>query len=109
MEDGSILSRTVVNTPGITSTLSLSSPLPSAPLANSPWILQEGNAGVRKFRVISMVENDGVVTVLGTLYDEAKFTQTDSETILGTPRIKVASVQALPTVNGGNIVLGVPS
>jgi len=49
-----------------------------------------------------------VVTVLGTLYDEAKFVQTDSETILGTPRTRVASVQALPTVNGGSIVLGVP-
>jgi predicted phage tail protein len=109
MEDGSILSRTVVNAPGITSTLLLSSPLPSAPLVNSPWILQEGNAGVRKFRVVSMVENDGVVTVLGTLYDETKFVQTDSETILGTPRIRVASVQALPTVDGGSIILGVPS
>jgi predicted phage tail protein len=109
MADGSILSRTVVNAPGSTSTLLLSSPLPSAPLVNSPWILQEGDAGVRKFRVISMVESDGVVTVLGTLYDEAKFIQTDSETILGTPRIKVASVQALPTVDGANIILGVPS
>ena len=109
MEDGSILSRTVVNTPGSTSTLLLSSPLPSAPLVNSPWILQEGDAGVRKFRVISMVESDGVVTVLGTLYDETKFVQTDSETALGTPRIKVASVQALPTVDGANIILGVPS
>ena len=109
MEDGSILSRTVVNTPGTTSTLLLSSPLPSAPLANSPWILQEGDAGVRKFRVISMVENDGMVTVLGTLYDEAKFIQTDSDTTLGTPRIKVASVQALPTVNGGSILLGAPT
>jgi hypothetical protein len=56
-----------------------------------------------------MVENDGVVTVLGTLYDETKFVQTDSETILGNPRIKVASVQALPPIDGGSIVLGVPS
>jgi len=109
MEDGSILSRTVTNAPGESSTLLLSSPLPSAPLVSSPWILQEGNAGVRKFRVISMVENDGVVTVLGTLYDETKFVQTDSETILGNPRIKVASVQALPPIDGGSIVLGVPS
>jgi predicted phage tail protein len=72
MADGSILSRTVVNAPGATSTLLLSSPLPSAPLSNSPWILQEGDAGVRKFRVISMMENDGVVTVLGTLYNESQ-------------------------------------
>jgi predicted phage tail protein len=109
MEDGSILSRTVVNSPGEASTLLLSSPLPSAPLIHSPWILQEGNAGVRKFRVISMVEDNGEVTILGTLYDERKFSQTDSETMLGTPRIKVASVQALPVVNGGSITLGVPS
>jgi hypothetical protein len=98
-----------VNSPGEASTLLLFSPLPSAPLIHSPWILQEGNAGVRKFRVISMVEDNGEVTILGTLYDERKFSQTDSETMLGTPRIKVASVQALPVVNGGSITLGVPS
>lgn len=109
MEDGSIVSRTVTNAPGTTSTLSLSSPLPSAPLVNSPWILQEGDAGVRKFRVISMVEDDGVVTVLATLYDERKFSLTDSETNLGLARTKVASVQALAPVDGGTIVLGVPS
>lgn len=109
LEDGSVVSRTVVNTPGTTSILSLSSPLPSAPLVNSPWILQEGNAGVRKFRVISMVEDNGQVTVLGSLYDEAKFIQTDNDTILGSPRIKVASVQALPSVDGTSILLGVPS
>jgi predicted phage tail protein len=109
MEDGSIVSRTVTNVPGATSTLSLSSPLPSAPLAGSPWILQEGDAGVRKFRVISMVEDDAVVTVLATLYDESKFSLTDSETFLSTARTKVASVQALPSVSGESIVLGVPS
>jgi predicted phage tail protein len=109
LEDGTIASRTVTNGPGETSSLSLSSPLPSAPLVSSPWILQEGNAGVRKFRVISMVEDDGIVTVLGTLYDGTKFTATDDETILGTPRIRVASVQALPTIDGTSILLGVPS
>ena len=109
MEDGSIVSRTVTNTPGETSTLTISSPLPSAPLVNSPWILQEGDAGVRKFRVISMVEDDGVVTLLASLYDERKFAQTDSETILGNPRIKVASVQSLPSIDGTSIILGVPT
>ena len=108
LADGTIVSRTVTNSPGATSTLLLSSPLPSAPLVSSPWVLQEGNAGVRKFRVISMVEDDGVVTVLGTLYDETKFTSTDGGTILSTPRIKVASVQALPSVDGANIILGAP-
>ena len=109
IEDGSILSRTVTNAPGETSTLTISSPLPSAPLVNSPWILQEGDAGVRKFRVISMVEDDGVVTLLASLYDERKFSQTDSETILGNPRTRVASVQALPSVDGTSIILGAPT
>lgn len=109
MEDGSIVSRTVTNTPGSASTFSLSTPLPSVPLIGSSWILQEGDAGVRKFRVISMVEDSGVVTILATLYDERKFSLTDSETALGLPRIKVASVQALPSVNGASIVLGAPS
>jgi hypothetical protein len=78
-------------------------------LVNSPWILQEGDAGVRKFRVISMVEDDGVVTLLGSLYDERKFSQTDTETILGNPRTRVASVQALPSVDGTSIILGAPT
>jgi hypothetical protein len=56
-----------------------------------------------------MVEDDGVVTLLASLYDERKFAQTDSETILGNPRTRVASVQALPSVDGTSIILGAPT
>jgi predicted phage tail protein len=109
LEDGTIVSKTVTNGPGETSTFTLASALPSAPLVSSPWILQEGDAGVRKFRVISMSEESGTVAVLASLYDESKFTSTDSSTALGTPRTNIASVQALPMVDGANIFLGVPS
>ena len=109
LEDCTIVSKTVTNGPGETSTFTLASALPSAPLVSSPWILQEGDAGVRKFRVISMSEESGTVAVLASLYDESKFTSTDSSTALGTPRTNIASVQALPMVDGANIFLGVPS
>jgi len=109
LPDGTIASRTVTNAAGLAASLSLSSPLPSAPIAGSPWILQEGNSGVRTFRVISLVEDDGAITVLATLYDESKFSEVDNGTVLSTPRTKIASIQALPTVDGVNIILGAPS
>lgn len=106
---GTVESRTVMNGPGESDVLSLSSPLSSAPLIGAPWALQENSDGIRKFRVISVAENDGKVTVLASLYNEVKFSLTDSETILGESRTSIAGPQVVPTVQGGSIVLEVPS
>ena len=105
---GTVDSRTVTNAPGESSFLAFSSPLSSVPQAGAPWVLQENNDGVRKFRVISLVEDSGIVTVLASLYDESKFTETDSATTLGLTRTSIAGPQVVPSVQGGSIVLEVP-
>jgi hypothetical protein len=71
--------------------------------------MQEDADGVRTFRVISVSENDGKVTVLATLYDETKFTTTDEATNLNKPRVSLASSQVVPRVINNSIILGVPS
>lgn len=107
LPSGTVESRSVVNAPGETSSLSLSSPLSDSPIAGAPWVLQENNDGVRKFRVISVAEDEGVVTVMASLYDESKFSATDSDTILGNVRTSIAGPQVVPSVNGGSITLEV--
>jgi hypothetical protein len=71
--------------------------------------MQEDAEGIRTFRVISLTENDGKVTVLGSLYDEAKFSITDEATTLSKPRVSLATTQIVPQVINGSIVLGVPT
>jgi predicted phage tail protein len=109
LPDGTVQSRAVTNSPGSASVLTLLSALPAVPLVGAPWVLQEGSDGVRKFRVISVVEENGVVTVLGALYDETKFALTDESTQLSVSRSSIAGPQVVPKVNGGSIVLEVPS
>lgn len=108
LPDGSVQTRTVTNSAGSTSTISLSSPLSSAPIVGAPWVLQQDGDGIRKFRVVSVNEDEGVVTVLGALYDENKFSLTDSGTILGVTRTSIAGPQVVPAVAGGSIILEAP-
>lgn len=69
---------------------------------------QENNDGVRKFRVISLVEDNGIITVMASLYDEDKFTETDNATTLGLTRTSIAGPQVVPGVQGSSIILEVP-
>jgi predicted phage tail protein len=105
---GTVESRTVTNAPGATSTLTLSPALSSAPIAGAPWVLQENNSSVRTFRVISLVEDNGVVTLMASLYDESKFSLTDQGTVLGSARTSIAGPQVVPSVRSGSIFLEVP-
>lgn len=109
LPDGSLESRTVLNGSGATSAFTVNPVLSAAPEAGAPWVVQEDADGVRKFRVISISENEGKMTVLASLYNEAKFTATDSATQLSSPRISLAKNQTLPSVTAGSIVLGTPS
>jgi len=104
---GTIEGRTVTNAPGETTALSFSSPLSSAPLTGAPWVLQENGDGVRTFRVISLTEDNGIVTIMASLYDESKFTTTDNSTTLGLTRTSIAGPQVVPGVRGGSIILEV--
>jgi predicted phage tail protein len=70
-------------------------------------VLQENSDGVRKFRVISVAEDEGVITVMASLYDEAKFNATDNGTIVGVTQASISGPSVVPAVNGGNIILEV--
>jgi len=105
LPNGTIQTRSVTNGAGSTSILNLSSPLPSAPVAGAPWVLQENDSSVRKFRVTSLVEDDGIVTVLASLYDESKFSIADNDTLLSNYRAETNRPRVVPRVNGATIVL----
>ena len=105
---GTVESRTVTNGPGTTSTLTLSPALSSTPIAGAPWVLQENNSSVRTFRVISLVEDNGIVTIMASLYDESKFALADQGTIFGSSRTSIAGPQIVPVVRSGSIILEVP-
>jgi predicted phage tail protein len=108
LADGTIETRTVTNSPGETSVLSLASALSSAPITGAPWVLQENSDGIKKYRVVSVNEDEGVVTVLGALYDETKFALVDSGTNLGLTRTSIGGPSVVPSIAGGSIVLEVP-
>jgi predicted phage tail protein len=109
LSDGSVQTQSVVNGAGATSTISVSPAFSSAPEAGAVWVLQENSIGHRKFRVISVNEDDGVVTILASLYEETKFLLADNSTILSAKRASAGANLAVPGVNGRSIILGAPS
>jgi predicted phage tail protein len=105
LPNGTIQTRSVTNGAGSTSVLNLSSPLSSAPVAGAPWVLQENDSSVRKFRVTSLVEDDDIVTILASLYDESKFSLADQNTLLSNYRGETNRPRVVPRVDGATIVL----
>jgi predicted phage tail protein len=108
LADGTIETRAVTNSSGETNVLSLASALSSAPITGAPWVLQENSDGIKKYRVVSVNEDEGVVTVLGALYDETKFALVDSSTNLGLTRTSTGGPSVVPSIAGGSIILEVP-
>jgi predicted phage tail protein len=109
LSDGSVQTQTVVNGAGATSTISVSPAFSSAPEAGAVWVLQENGIGRRRFRVISVNEDDGVVTILASLYEGTKFSLADNSTILSAKRASTGANLVVPRVSGGSIILGAPS
>lgn len=108
LPDGSLETRVVTNGVGDYSTISIAPAFSIAPASSAPWVIQQDADGVRTFRVISMTENDGKVTVMASLYNGTKFTITDEATNLNKPRVSLASTQVVPRVVNNSIILGVP-
>jgi predicted phage tail protein len=108
LPDGSLETRVVTNGAGDYSTISIAPAFSIAPASSAPWVIQQDADGVRTFRVISMTENDGKVTVMASLYNGTKFTITDEATNLNKPRVSLASTQVVPRVVNNSIILGVP-
>jgi len=109
LPDGSVQTQSVVNGAGATSTISVSPAFSSAPEAGAVWVLQENGIGRRRFRVISVNEDDGVVTILASLYEGTKFSLADNSTILSAKRASTGANLVVPRVSGGSITLGAPS
>jgi len=109
LSDGSVQTQSVVNGAGATSTISVSPAFSSAPEAGAVWVLQENGIGRRRFRVISVNEDDGVVTILASLYEGTKFSLADNSTILSAKRVSTGANLVVPRVSGGSIILGAPS
>lgn len=105
LPNGSLESRTVLNGSGATSVLSINPALSEAPIQGAPWVLQEDADGIRKFRVISINEDDGRMTVIASLYNEEKFAIADSPQ-LGSRRVSLSRLQAIPLVSQSSIILG---
>jgi hypothetical protein len=80
---GVVETRNVVAASGTTNSFPIAPPFAVEPVVGAPWVLQENNEGVRLFRVTAVNEDEGVLSVFATLYDEQKFLQTDSATNLG--------------------------
>jgi predicted phage tail protein len=108
LPDGTVQTRTVTSGSGTKAAVTVTPAFSATPDVGSVWVLQENSGGVRKFRVISAVEDEGRVTVIATLYEESKYDLADSDNILGTARLTNRSERVLPVVRNSSIVLGAP-
>jgi predicted phage tail protein len=108
LPNGSVQTRTVTSGSGTKTAITVSPAFSSTPAAGSAWVLQEAGQGLRKFRVISAVENEGTVTVVAVLYEENKYNLADSFTVLSTAKISGRKLRIIPTVKNNSIILGAP-
>lgn len=104
-ENGNSITRAVTNSPGQYSSLTVSPSFPAELTGPAPWILRESVAQPRKYRVVGLTEEDGVVTVLATSYYEAKFAEADNSARIDEQRTSVQRVNIVPVVSAGSIQL----
>lgn len=95
----------VTNTPGSTSSVTISPSFTEIPDAGSPWIVRETSASSKLYRVIAIAEDNGIVTITATEYYEAKYGETDSLSLVSPQLAGVASssLVGLPSVNPASI------
>ena len=83
LADGSYATAAVTIADG-DATVTVSPPLPSAPLASAPWTFSTPALETQKFRVIGVTEgDDGTYAISGIAYDPDKFDQVE----FGTPDV----------------------
>jgi len=103
---GVVETRTAVVASGIFSEVAVSPSFTNDILTGAPWVLQENSESVRPFRVTAVNEDEGLLTVLATLYDENKFLQTDNDTILERNTTPTMRITGLPVVQASTITVG---
>ena len=103
--DGIDLTATVTNGHGSTANISFAPSFNSEPELPAAWIIREGGATPRKYRVIALNEDDQVVTVLASAYYENKYSMVDEMTMLSSETTSIAGLVVTPTISAGSIVL----
>jgi predicted phage tail protein len=103
---GVVETRNVVGASGTTNSFPIAPPFAVEPVVGAPWVLQENNESVRLFRVTAVNEDEGVLSVFATLYDEQKFLQTDSATNLGIKNSPTVTTMGASPVTASSIVFG---
>jgi len=99
--------RNVSNGAGTYTALNVASSYTEAPEQGDVWFLRSADLLRKKYRVVSLAEDDGIVTVLAVAHNDQKFTTVDNSTRLDSIRRSVASVVVTPTVTASGIVLDV--
>lgn len=103
---GVVETRPVTAASGLSSFINVSSPFAVNIATGAPWVLQENSESVRLYRVTAVNEDEGLLTILATLYDEDKFSQTDNGTILERNTTPTMRVTGLPSVQSSTIMMG---
>ena len=84
-DDGSTILEKIINqSSGTFSVVTMSTPLASAPIVNSPWIIK-GAVVPRKFRIASIERDDNIYKINGTQYDANKFASIENGIVVTPP------------------------
>lgn len=104
-DSGQELTSSITNSAGATSSISVAPSFSTAPQAGSPWLIREALAVGKKYRIVSLTEDSGIVNVLATEYYEAKYDLVDNFS-LGSPTltsVATSNLVGLPNVNASTI------
>lgn len=86
-QSGALQSRAVVATPGDWSALTVASAFSPAPITGAVWVLLTSNLVPRRFRVLSVEEQDGTYAVTAVLHDPNKQARIEGGAVLSLPAI----------------------
>lgn len=106
IRDGSSeLRAAITNSAGTTDNISVAPAFTTAPEAGSPWLVREASVEAKRYRVVGLTEDSGLVTVLATEYYEAKYDMIDNLQIVSPSLTSVATSNLvdLPQVNSSSI------
>lgn len=106
IRDGSNeLRAAVTSSAGVTDDISVSPSFTTAPDTGSPWLIREASTEAKKYRVVGLAEDNGLVTVLATEYYEAKYDMVDNLQIVSPQLTSIATSNliGLPQVNSSSI------
>lgn len=93
---GAVEDRTLVNSPGISNVLILSSPFSTDPIVGAMWIVSSPDLEPRLFRVLSVREQEkNVIEVTALYHNPNKFAMVEQGLTFETPNFSVLNLDAL--------------